>query len=58
MVSASTVVATFHQAKKQLTTLCPDARAAKKNGQTSCFAVTNVIKRKAQKAWSSLGLDY
>ena len=58
MVSANTVVVTFHQAKKQLTTLCPDARAAKKNGQTLSFAATNAIKRKAQKAWSSLGLDY
>jgi len=58
MVSVSTVVAISHQAKKQLTTLYQNAKVAKKNGQTLSFAATNAIKRKVQKAWNNLGLDY
>ena len=58
MVFVNIASVTYHQGKKQLTTLCQNAKVERKNGQMLCFVATSAIRRKAQRAWSSLGLSY
>ena len=50
MAFVSIVNAQSPQVKKQLTMLYQDVEAARKNGQMLFYVVTNVIKRKAQRA--------